>query len=83
MGSAAWTDTLKFRTVNGSVSLDLPPDTSTDVNVTTVNGGISTDFPIAVSGRVDRRRLNGTIGSGGRSLEVDTVNGSVTLRRKP
>jgi hypothetical protein len=81
MGSATWTETMKIQTVNGSVSLDLPADTSTEVNATTVNGIISTDFPVTVSGRVARQRLNGTIGSGGRSLQINTVNGSITLRK--
>lgn len=82
MGSANWSDALKLRTVNGSVTLDLPADTSSDLNVKTVNGSITTDFPIAVTGRIDRRRLTGTIGSGGRSLDIETVNGSVTLRKR-
>ena len=67
---------------NGSVTVALPADASTDVKVTTVNGGISTAFPISVSGKVDPRRLNGTIGAGGRAIEIETVNGSVTLRKQ-
>ena len=55
---------------------------STEVRATTVNGSISTDFPISVTGRVNPRKLTGTIGGGGRSMEVETVNGSVTLRRR-
>lgn len=82
MGSATWSETMKIHTVNGSVSLDLPADTSTDVNATTVNGSITTDFPVAVSGRIARQRLNGTIGSGGRALHIETVNGSITLRKR-
>jgi hypothetical protein len=82
MGSTQWDRTLKFRSVNGSISLDLPPDASTDVQAATVNGSISTDFPITVTGRVNPRRLSGTIGVGGRSLDLETVNGSVTLKRK-
>jgi hypothetical protein len=82
MGSTGWNDALTFKSVNGSVQVTLPGDASTDVKVTTVNGSISTAFPISVSGRVDPRRLSGTIGSGGRSLEIETVNGSVTLRRQ-
>jgi DUF4097 and DUF4098 domain-containing protein YvlB len=80
-GSTGWSDTVSFKTVNGSVTVALPADASADVKVTTVNGGISTAFPISVNGKVDPRRLNGTIGSGGRSLEIETVNGSVTLRK--
>lgn len=82
MGSSQWTQELKFRTVNGSITLDLPTDTSTEVEATTVNGNISTDFPISVTGKVNPRRLTGTIGSGGRSMDLETVNGSVTLRRR-
>jgi DUF4097 and DUF4098 domain-containing protein YvlB len=82
MGTTLWTEALKFRSVNGSVSLDLPPDASTDLEVATVNGSISTDFPMTVTGRISPKRLNGTIGAGGRSMSIETVNGSVTIRKK-
>jgi hypothetical protein len=82
LGSSDWTEALRFQTVNGSIALDLPADTSTEVRATTVNGSISTDFPISVTGRVDPRKLSGTIGGGGRSMALETVNGSVTLRRR-
>jgi DUF4097 and DUF4098 domain-containing protein YvlB len=82
MGSSQWTDTLTFATVNGSIELDLPGDASTDVRAQTVNGDISTDFPITLTGRINRRQMNGTIGAGGRSLNLETVNGSVVLRRR-
>jgi len=82
MGSTDWSNALKFTTVNGGISLDLPSDASTDLNAKTVNGDISSDFPITVQGRVNRRQLTGTIGGGGRSLELETVNGSVQLRKR-
>ena len=82
MGSAQWTDKLELRSVNGGISLDLPADTSADVIAATVNGAIETDFPIAVTGRVQPRRLTGVIGGGGRTLAIETVNGSVTLRKR-
>ena len=82
MGTTLWTEALKFRSVNGSVSLDLPADASTDVDVATVNGSISTDFPMTVTGRISPKRLNGTIGAGGRSMSIETVNGSVTIRKR-
>lgn len=82
MGSALWDGELSFSTVNGSITLDLPADISADVRATTVNGDITTDFPLTVSGRITRRALNGTIGAGGRSLELETVNGSVKLNRR-
>jgi len=82
MGRADWSDTLAMKTVNGSITLTLPQTLSTDVRATTVNGDINADFPITVQGRIQRRKLEGTIGGGGRTLALDTVNGSITLRRE-
>jgi putative adhesin len=81
IGTASWPEGLAFKTVNGSITLDLPGDTSADVRASTVNGDITTDFPLTVTGKFGPRRLNGTIGGGGRTLELETVNGSVRLRR--
>jgi len=46
-----------------------------------VNGDISTDFPITVTGKFGKRKLNGTVGSGGRLLEMNTVNGGIELKK--
>ena len=81
LGRADWDNTLEFSTVNGSINLTLPADLSTDVKAQTVNGDISTDFPLTVTGRVSRRRLEGTIGGGGRTLSLETVNGGISLKR--
>jgi DUF4097 and DUF4098 domain-containing protein YvlB len=51
------------------------------VRATTVNGEIETDFPLTITGKFGPRRLNGTIGSGGRRLDLSTVNGSIKLRK--
>jgi hypothetical protein len=83
MGRADWSDTLEMHTVNGSITLTLPPTLSTDVKAATVNGDINvSDFPVTVTGRVSRRRLEGTIGGGGRLLSLESVNGSITLKRE-
>src|SRR5437660_1148549 len=81
LGRATWSDALEFRTVNGGITLDLPAGLSTEVRATTVNGDIQTDFPLMVTGRLGPRRLHGTIGSGGRRLALETVNGSIRLRK--
>jgi hypothetical protein len=81
MGRADWSDELEFKTVNGGIDLSVPGSLSAQVLVKTVNGDISTDFPMTVTGTFSKRRLNGTVGSGGRDLRLETVNGSVQLRR--
>lgn len=83
MGRADWSDTLEMHTVNGSITLTLPSTLSTDVKAATVNGDINVgDFPVTITGRVSRRRLEGTIGGGGRLLSLESVNGSITLKRE-
>ena len=72
---------LDFKTVNGSIDLELPSQLDADVELRTVNGGFRTDFPMTLSGRVSPRHLNATIGKGGRRLRATTVNGSIELRK--
>ncbi len=81
MGRADWTGDLDFTTVNGSIVLDLPSNLNAVVTAATVNGDIRTDFPLTVKGRFSSKKLTGTIGSGGRELDLQTVNGSIELNR--
>jgi DUF4097 and DUF4098 domain-containing protein YvlB len=81
MKSAAWPERLDFHTVNGGITLELPDNISADVEATTVNGEVSTDFPLTVQGRFGPRRVTGKIGKGGPRLDLETVNGSIKLRR--
>ena len=72
---------LSFQTVNGSITVELPGDAAADVEAETVNGSINTDFPITVQGRFGMRTAKGTIGGGGPDLSLQTVNGSINLKR--
>ncbi len=81
LGNAGWTKPLSFHTVNGGITLELPANISTDVSAKTVNGRISTDFPLTVRGKFIGRSIDGAIGSGGRELNLRTVNGSIELRK--
>jgi DUF4097 and DUF4098 domain-containing protein YvlB len=81
LGRADWAGTLKLATVNGGIHVTLPAGLNAEVNASTVNGDISTDFPITVTGKIGRRKLEGTVGSGGRLLEMKTVNGGIELKK--
>jgi len=81
MGRADWADELDFSTVNGKITLILPASLNTDVRASTVNGEMESDFPMTVSGRFGPRRWRGTIGTGGRSLTLSTVNGEIRLKK--
>ncbi len=80
LGRSTWSNELAFSTVNGGITLELPASVSTEVRAT-MNGEIMTDFPLTVTGRLGPRSLHGTIGSGGRELELSTVNGSIRLKK--
>jgi len=71
---------VQLETVNGSVYAELPKPLDADVQLSTVNGRITTDFPIELLGKATSRNLLGTVGNGGRTVKLKTVNGSVELK---
>jgi hypothetical protein len=81
LGKADWDGTLRLKTVNGGIEVTMPESLSADVKASTVNGDIQTDFPLAVTGKISHRKIEGTVGSGGRRLEMETVNGGIELHK--
>ena len=82
MGRADWDGETEFSTVNGGIVVYLPSSASLQVHASNVNGSLDTDFPLTVQGRWGPRRMSGTIGQGGRTLNLQTVNGSLELRKQ-
>lgn len=81
MGKADWSGTVHLSTVNGSIRATLPASFSATINGSTVNGSIESEFPLVVEGKFGPRNVHGTIGAGGRTLDLETVNGSITLAK--
>lgn len=81
IGRADWLGDLEFKTVNGSIKLELPTNVSTDVDFKSVNGHLESDFPLTMQGSIGKHSVHGTIGSGGRSLDIKSVNGNGELRK--
>jgi hypothetical protein len=75
---------LRFTSVSGNVSLQLPRSLDADVTLKTVSGELDSDFPLTIRGpsRMGRRSITGTIGRGGRELQLTTVSGDVRLRAR-
>lgn len=80
IGQGGWEGPMKFTTVNGSISLDLPQEIDAEVDAKFMNGGLETDLPLRLEGKLSPRRAVGTLGSGGPMLELSTVNGEIELR---
>ena len=82
IGRTDWSGNLEFKSVNGSIRLELPVNLNADIDFKSVNGHLDTDFPLTMNGSIGRHSVHGTIGNGGRSLEIKTVNGSGELRKE-
>ena len=82
IGRADWSGDLEFKTVNGSIRLELPSSLNTELDFKSVNGRLESDFPLTMQGSIGQHSVHATIGSGGRSLEIKTVNGGGELRKE-
>jgi hypothetical protein len=74
-------DHTEFSTVNGTITVSLPASVNAEVDMRTVNGRLSSDFPLTIEGSFNPRRLHATLGKGGATLRLSTVNGSIRLRK--
>ena len=72
---------IALHSVNGSVEVAIPADANAKLSASVVNGGINCDFPTEVKGRFVAKSLRGPIGTGAASLNAETVNGSVRIRK--
>ena len=81
MGRSDWADRLSFSSVSGNVTLTIPGDLDTEFSASTVSGEIESDWPVTVT-KASPRSMRGTIGRGGRSLNLSSVSGDITLRRR-
>ena len=73
---------LMFKTINGNVTATLPASLNGNADLETANGEIITDFPLTTEGQYGPKHARGTIGSGGASVTLHTINGSVTLHKR-
>jgi DUF4097 and DUF4098 domain-containing protein YvlB len=71
---------LKFTSVSGNVTAELPKGIEADVTMRSVSGSLDSDFPLTLNGRMSRRSVDARIGRGGREIAVTTVSGDVRLR---
>ena len=74
---------ISLSTVNGAVNLVIPSDANATVKADTLNGQISNDFGLPVrKGEYVGRDLRGKIGSGNVKIQLNSVNGGLSIRRK-
>ncbi|WP_286269282.1 DUF4097 family beta strand repeat-containing protein [Thalassotalea hakodatensis] len=75
-------DDISIETVNGRVVLSLPANINADVEVETMHGNIKNDFGLSAKKNMfTGRSLEGMIGSGDVQVDIETVNGSVKIKK--
>src|SRR5206468_8981909 len=73
---------VSLKSVNGGVSIALPPEANADVSAHTLNGGIQSDFSLQVKRHFPvGQNLDGKLGGGGPAIKMSTVNGGIHLDR--
>jgi len=74
---------VKLDCTNGGIKVRLPKDAKANVSASITNGGInSEDLAIDPVGENSRRRLEGRMNGGGPRLQIEGVNGGITLRAR-
>lgn len=72
------TGKIEIESVNGSSTLVVPKNAGFDLKASNVNGGVSCSLPITLS-KSSRHKLHGRVGSGGAEVELESVNGSLSV----
>jgi len=74
---------LVLRTTNGGIVVYVPGTIRADIDASTVNGAVNTDFAVLTdsSSAWRRKSLRGALNGGGGQLRLETVNGSIQLRK--
>src|ERR1035437_9000820 len=76
---------VSLNAVNGEIELALPDDADAKFSVRTLNGSITSEFP---SLKVKKefpvsKNLKGSLGHGGATVKINTVNGGVKILKRP
>lgn len=73
--------TVSLDTMNGSCTVEVPAEASARITASTMNGRVRSELPVTVE-KSTRRSLRGALGAGEGKLELDSMNGSLTIRAR-
>ena len=75
---------VKLNTVNGAISIQVPASINAHVKADTTTGKIHSDLPLAIDSSQygPGGSANANLGSGGETIELETVNGSIYIHRQ-
>jgi DUF4097 and DUF4098 domain-containing protein YvlB len=71
----------RFSTHNGSVDLVIPSGAGATFTASTFNGTLETGFPVTLREAREGKEFSFTLGSGGARIELESFNGTMSIRR--
>jgi DUF4097 and DUF4098 domain-containing protein YvlB len=72
-----------LESVNGAIVLRMPAKANAHLGAETLNGNISNEFGLTVEeGEWVGRSMKGLVGSGGARITLETVNGSIDIKKR-
>ena len=70
-----------FSTHNGSIDLTIPANAGATFTASTFNGTLQTGFPVTLHEAKEGKEFTFTLGSGGARIELESFNGTMSIRR--
>lgn len=74
-------DEWMLHTGDGSVTLELPENFAADLYLHTGDGHIDVSLPMTTEGRIKQNDVHGKLNGGGKTISVQTGDGSINLRK--
>jgi len=75
---------IEAETVNGSLTIELPPEAGFELSaLVAVGGSIRSDWGVVSEKRIVGKSLHTTVNGGGPEIKLNTVNGSIKIRKQP
>jgi len=72
----------ELRTIDGDIEVVLPAGFAAEVTVQTSDGRLDSDYPASPLKRSGRKYYALTIGGGGKTFDIRTTDGDITLRKR-
>jgi len=66
---------------NGAVNATLPENASFQVDAHTTHGEVNNSFQLSATGTDESKALTGTVGAGGPTVRISTVNSDISLNK--
>lgn len=81
MRSLTGSESMDFNTGNGTITVAFPANLSARIQANGAFRDFESDFPIQMGSGWSSNRIRGTIGSGARSIQFNTGNGKIRIKK--